>query len=190
MGFELVKKDQFERDFVDSYKNYNLGVAIDSTYDLNVGNKDLRIQYLADNVYHSLRKPRRATIGSAGYDFFYPMELKIPEATTVKIPTGIAWNPNTKEHQLVLSIYPRSSLGIKYSLREPNLVSIIDSDYYGCDQNGGHIFVYLRNEGHNGICTIRANTAYCQGVITRFYIVEDDDTTSTRTGGIGSTTRI
>lgn len=191
MKFELVKKDQFERDFADAYTHYNLGLAIDETYNSsNIGNRDLRIQYLADSIYHSLKKPRRGTIGSAGYDFFYPRELRIPEQTTVKIPTGIAWNPETKEHQFVLSLYPRSSLGIKYSLREPNLVSIIDSDYYGCDQNGGHIFVYLRNEGHNGVCVIKPNTAYCQGVITIFYIVDDDDAQNTRTGGIGSTTKI
>lgn len=187
MRFEKVSLDQFKIDFIDAYKHYNLGLVLDPYFYERIEEKGLRLVTIAENIHHDITKPKRSTIGSAGYDFFYPIELHIPENITVKIPTGIAWNPQGQT-DTVLSIYPRSSLGIKYSLREPNVVSIIDSDYYGCEQNGGHIFVCLRNEGSSGMCVIKAGVAYCQGIISKYLITDDDDTTATRIGGIGSTT--
>lgn len=187
MKFELVKKEQFENDFAVAFTSGNLDKVINATFSNQ--NLNTRLKTMANIVYESLTLPKRATIGSAGYDFFYPLELKIPEGLTVKIPTGIAWNAKG-EGNYVLCIYPRSSLGIKYSLREPNIISVIDSDYYGCRQNGGHIHVFLRNEGNNGICIIKPYSAYCQGIIHNFFITEDDNTTNVRTGGIGSTSSL
>ena len=71
--------------------------------------------------------PRRATSGSAGYDFALPCDLTLRPGETAKIPTGIrariaeGW---------VLMIYPRSGLGFKYRLQLNNTVGVIDSDYY------------------------------------------------------------
>ena len=176
MKFELVDKEQFIKDFIDSYKYYNLDITLNK--DVNCNNKDFRLQVYATNIYQELKLPKRATIGSAGYDFFFPVQLEIPEGLTVRIPTGVKWNPKGAEFDnLALFIFPRSSLGITYALREPNLVTIIDSDYYDCKQNTGHIFIYLRNDGNNGTCLLRPGTAYSQGVIMPYYITEDDDTT-------------
>ena len=33
--------------------------------------------------------PRRATAGSAGYDFFCPLDVELNPGETIKIPTGI-----------------------------------------------------------------------------------------------------
>ncbi|MBD8960496.1 MAG: deoxyuridine 5'-triphosphate nucleotidohydrolase, partial [Clostridiales bacterium] len=90
-----------------------------------------------DAVYETLTLPRRATAGSAGYDFCTPRALTLAPGETVKIPTGIrVW----MEDGWVLKIYPRSGLGFKYRLQLNNTVGIIDSDYYHAS-NEGHIFI-------------------------------------------------
>ena len=43
----------------------------------------------AEKVYEAIRLPKRATAGSAGYDFFAPAEFTLKPGETVKIPTGI-----------------------------------------------------------------------------------------------------
>lgn len=132
--------------------------------------------------YQTIRLPQRATAGSAGYDFFAPFEFTVNAGETVKIPTGI----RAKIDQgWVLSIYPRSSLGFKYRLTLDNTVGIIDSDYYGA-QNQGHIFIKMTNCG-NVPLTVAAGGAFAQGIFTQYGITYDDDATALRTGGFGST---
>ena len=93
-------------------------------------------------IYEQLRLPRRATAGSAGYDFFAPADLVLRPGETVKVPTGVrVW----MEPEWVLKCYPRSGLGFKYRLQLNNTVGIIDSDYYYSD-NEGHIFAKLTND--------------------------------------------
>lgn len=177
MGFHKVEFKVFEADFIDCCKNHGLRNAT---------------QYKDQDpakVYENLQLPRRATKGSAGYDLLYPIDLIIMEGDSLTLPTGLSWTSGGEENGFYLSIYPRSSLGIKFSLREPNLVSIIDEDYYGCESNGGHIILHLKNEGNGGSCYISANTAYSQAIVSRYYISEDDNVTNTRKGGIGSTTK-
>ena len=40
-------------------------------------------------VYDSLKLPKRATKGSAGYDFYAPAAITLKPGETAKIPTGI-----------------------------------------------------------------------------------------------------
>lgn len=40
-------------------------------------------------MYENLKLPRRATKGSAGYDFFAPFAFTLAPGETIKIPTGI-----------------------------------------------------------------------------------------------------
>ena len=42
-----------------------------------------------NEVYENLKIPTRATGGSAGYDFFAPIDIVLEPGETVKIPTGI-----------------------------------------------------------------------------------------------------
>ena len=91
----------------------------------------------ARQIYESIMLPRRATKGSAGYDFFSPIDFELKPGETLKIPTGIR---ASMEEGWVLCIFPRSGLGFKYRLQMNNTVGIIDSDYYFSD-NEGHIFV-------------------------------------------------
>ena len=43
----------------------------------------------AKKVYQNIRLPRRATKGSAGYDFFAPESFTLVPHETILIPTGI-----------------------------------------------------------------------------------------------------
>ena len=81
-------------------------------------------------IYEEIKLPKRATSGSAGYDFFAPVSLTIAPGETVKIPTGIRVE---MEENWVLKCYPRSGLGFKYRLQLNNTVGIIDSDYFYSD---------------------------------------------------------
>ena len=184
MRFEKVGQFHFTEEFLRCIKYGNLDKALD------VDSENISYIYeLGLYIYDNIKLPERSTKGSAGYDFTFPMSLKFEKNVLVYIPTGISWCSGGEENGYYLSLYPRSSLGIKYSFREPNLVSIIDEDYYGCKSNGGHIRLHLKNEGNNGICVIDAGSAYSQAIISRYFITEDDDVTNNRTGGIGSTTK-
>ena len=126
--------------------------------------------------------PRRATAGSAGYDFVSPLEVTIPPQGTALIPTGIraemapGW---------VLLLFPRSSLGFRYALRLSNTAGVIDSDY-AFAKNEGHILVKLRNPLSEPV-TIGRGERFCQGIFLPFGTAEEEDSFAVRTGGIGST---
>ena len=138
-----------------------------------------------NEVYENLKIPTRATGGSAGYDFFAPIDIVLEPGETVKIPTGIrVW----MEPDWVLSCYPRSGLGFKYRLQLNNTVGIIDSDYYDSD-NEGHIFAKLTNDTKEGkTVRVEAGSGFMQGIFLEYGITLDDDAMEIRNGGFGSTT--
>lgn len=140
----------------------------------------------AEIMYEELKMPRRATKGSAGYDFFAPFDFALAPGETIKIPTGIrSW----MLEDWVLQLYPRSGLGFKFRLQLNNTVGIIDSDYYYSD-NEGHIFAKITNDSNEGkILAIKKGEGFMQGIFMQYGIVEDDDATDTRNGGFGSTTK-
>lgn len=137
-------------------------------------------------IYDGIRLPHRATSGSAGYDFFAPCDFTLEPGKTIKILTGIrAWI----EDGWVLKLYPRSGLGFKYRLQLNNTVGIIDSDYYGSD-NEGHIQIKLTNDSReNKTVEVKAETGFSQGIFLEYGITVDDDTDAERNGGFGSTTK-
>ncbi len=130
--------------------------------------------------------PRRATAGSAGYDFYLPCAIKLAPGESVKIPTGIRVRI---DEGWVLKIYPRSGLGFKFRLQLNNTVGIIDSDYYGAD-NEGHIQIKLTNDSREDkTLELPAGAAFAQGVFVEYGITEDDDADAHRSGGFGSTSK-
>ena len=140
----------------------------------------------AREVYENLKLPARATGGSAGYDFFAPVDLTLAPGETVKIPTGVRVRMDS---EWLLSCYPRSGLGFKYRLQLDNTVGIIDSDYYYSD-NEGHIFSKLTNDTKEGkTVRIEAGSGFMQGIFLEYGITLDDDATEIRNGGFGSTTK-
>ena len=139
-----------------------------------------------EEAYHDLKKPRRATKGSAGYDFFAPFDITLLPGETIKVPTGIRVS---MEPNYVLKLYPRSGLGFKYRLQLNNTVGIIDSDYYYSD-NEGHIFAKLTNDSNEGKSLyIEKGTGFMQGIFVEYGITFDDDVEEERNGGFGSTTK-
>ena len=130
--------------------------------------------------------PKRATVGSAGYDFYIPAALTLAPGETAKIPTGIR---AAMENGWVLQLFPRSGLGFKYRVQLNNTVGIIDSDYYYSD-NEGHILIKITNANTEGkTLTLAAGEAFAQGIFLPFGITKDDDVTEIRNGGFGSTTK-
>lgn len=127
--------------------------------------------------------PKRATKGSAGYDFFATERLVLPPRTSLEVPTGIKCEI---EEGYVLKLYPRSSLGFKYGICFDNSVGIIDSDYYNNPKNEGHIKVKLHNPSSTTV-VIEKGQAYAQGILERFFYAEEEEVTSERVGGLGST---
>lgn len=137
-------------------------------------------------IYENVKIPVRATEGSAGYDFFAPVEITLAPGEMVKLPTGIRVR---MEPDWVLSCYPRSGLGFKYRLQLNNTVGIIDSDYYNSD-NEGHIFAKLTNDTKEGkTVQISAGSGFMQGIFMEYGITVDDAVTESRNGGFGSTTK-
>lgn len=135
-------------------------------------------------MYNNIKLPKRATIGSAGYDIFSPISFTLPPNETIKIPTGIRCKIKIG---WFLSLYPRSGLGFKYRLQLNNTIGIIDQDYYYSD-NEGHIFIKLTNDSNeNKTVIINSGDAFCQGVFLNYGITTDDIVNTFRNGGFGST---
>lgn len=138
------------------------------------------------DIYNKIKLPVRATAGSAGYDFFSPVDITLNPGETVKIPTGIRVE---MEQDWVLKCYPRSGLGFKYRLQLNNTVGIIDSDYFYSD-NEGHIFSKITNDSNESkFVSIQAGTGFMQGIFVEYGITVDDDAQGIRNGGFGSTTQ-
>ena len=136
--------------------------------------------------YNDIIIPKRATTGSAGYDFFAPFTFTLNPNETIKIPTGIRVILDSDKF---LAIYPRSGLGFKFRLQLDNTVGIIDSDYCNSD-NEGHIFIKITNDGREGKpITINKGDGIAQGIITQFFKTDDDNSEGIRNGGFGSTTK-
>lgn len=137
-----------------------------------------------NTIYESIQLPKRATKGSAGYDFYSPISFTLKPQETIKLPTGICAQ---MQEGWVLQLFPRSSLGFKYRLQFNNTVGIIDEDYF-YSNNEGHIFVKLTNDSHEDkILKIESGEALVQGIFLPFGICEDDEVSEIRNGGFGST---
>ncbi len=135
-------------------------------------------------IYQEIRLPKRATKGSAGYDFFTPFPIALNPGKTVKVPTGIRAE---MQENWVLKCYPRSGLGFKYRLQLNNTVGIIDSDYF-YSENEGHIFAKITNDSNEKkVLELDAGKGFMQGIFVEYGITMDDDVSEERNGGFGST---
>lgn len=129
-----------------------------------------------------IKLPTRATEHSAGYDFYSPVDATIQPNESIMIFTDI------KAHMYydnALLIIPRSSMG-KQPVMIANTVGLIDSDYYGNESNDGNIGFKLLNLG-NTPYEIKIGDRIGQGIFIKYGTVKDDNTTTSRTGGFGST---
>lgn len=162
--FEKVSLKQFIADFTDIHSGYTYAEI--------------------ESIYHSISLPKRSTIGSAGYDFKYPIGFTLAPGETIKIATGIRAKI---DNGWWLGCLPRSGHGFKYRLQLNNTMGVVDSDYYGSD-NEGHLFARMTNDSNEGkVLTVKPNEAFMQGIFLPYGITYDDTATGIRNGGFGST---
>lgn len=162
--FYKVSFEQFKRDWQDTFQE----------------REEERIK----RIYEKIKLPKRATRGSAGYDFFAPIDIILPPGKEIKMPTGIRVK---MRESWALMCYPRSGLGFAYRLQLNNTVGVIDSDYFYSD-NEGHIFSKLTNDTRKGeTIEIAAGEGFFQGIFAEYGVTIDDETAGIRNGGFGST---
>ena len=127
--------------------------------------------------------PTRNDKGSAGYDFYTPVQLVIEPGQMVKFKTHIKAQMEQDE---VLMLYVRSSIGIKKNLMLANTTGVIDSTYYNNQDNEGNIIGALYNYGTE-TQVIEAGERVMQGMFIKYLTTVNDIPLNTvRTGGIGS----
>jgi len=164
--FEKVSFEQFLKDYIDTFGE----------------TPKEKVQEL----YDSIKLPKRGTKFSAGYDFFAYQDINLKPGETVKYPSGIRCKI---DDNYVLLIMPRSSLGFKYRLQLDNTVGVIDADYYNA-KNEGHMFIKMTNDSRsNKEMSVKAGEGYSQGIFMAYGITIDDDADAERVGGFGSTTK-
>lgn len=148
------------------------------------------------------KAPKRATIGSCGYDIYSPIETTFYPGESVTFDTGICLtdedypamrcymydslvNAPTKcvitPIEWCILVLPRSSFGSKYGLSFDNTVSVIDSDY----RDSIKLFISVTKELH-----IEKGERFAQMIVFPHCLFANEETPlERRTGGIGSTGR-
>ena len=167
--FEKISLDQFKKDCKNLYPHLSEESILEA--------------------YNNIKLPKRATIGSAGYDFYlpFPVDSMKGYGTTDKdyitAPTGIRWV--TDNNSLVLIMAPRSGLGFKNGMYLSNTIGVIDSTYAD-SSNEGHILVKFGSRIQDII--LEAGKAFVQGIIMPYFTVDnEEEITTVRNGGFGST---
>lgn len=135
-----------------------------------------------ERLYNDIVLPTRASLGSAGYDFYVITKFVIKPGETKVIPTGIKVYMDFDEY---LGIYIRSSLALKHGIVLTNNVGIIDSDYYNNRDNEGHIMISITNTSDKPY-DFEKGDKIAQGIFQKYYIIDEDVVVGKRKGGIGS----
>ena len=129
-----------------------------------------------------IKLPTRATEHSAGYDFYSPVNITIPPHEMVMIWSDVK---ASMYYDNALILIPRSSMG-KHPVMIANSVGLIDADYYSNNENDGNIGFRLLNLGDTPY-EIKVGDRIGQGIFIKYGTVKDDNTTTERIGGFGST---
>ena len=131
--------------------------------------------------------PERKTKYSAGYDIEAAEDTVIPSfkkgINPTLVKTGIkAYMPNDE----VILLYNRSSNPKKKGLILANSVGVIDKDYYGNQDNDGHIMFAFYNIKEEDII-IKKGESIGQAIFQKYLIADNDCAEGERKGGFGST---
>lgn len=131
--------------------------------------------------------PVRKTKYSAAYDLEAAEETVIPSFKSgmkpTLIPTGLKAYMEGDE---VLKLFPRSSGPKKQGILFPHSVGIIDKDYYGNEDNDGHLLIQCINIKDEDV-VIKKGEAIAQAMFQKYLVIDNDNAKGTRTGGFGST---
>ena len=137
----------------------------------------------------NINLPVRKTKFSAGYDVEAAEDVIVPSfkkgmAPTL-IKTGIkAYMPDDE----VLMLYNRSSNPKKKGLILANSVGVVDKDYYGNQDNDGHIMFAFYNIKDEDI-EIKKGECIEQAIFQKYLLADDDAAEGERISGFGSTSR-
>lgn len=127
--------------------------------------------------------PRRATKGSAAYDFYSTESAVLHPGEKHMFYTNVK---ASMKPDIVLVLAVRSSMGVKSDIVPANIFPIIDGDYFSNESNDGNIIICLKNMGDKPYI-VNPGDRIGQGMFLKFETTEDDDATAIRTGGVGST---
>lgn len=126
--------------------------------------------------------PKRNTKNSMAYDIYSPQSFKINPKETYMLKTGIKAQMREDEG-LILNV--RSSMGKKHIMLA-NTNGWIDSDFYNNEDNEGEIGLLFYNYGEE-TWEVRKGDRVAQCMFINFLTVDNDNTTTKRVGGWGST---
>ncbi len=129
---------------------------------------------IEDNIelYDNIKIPQRETNATAGYDIYLLNDITLKSGEIMKIPTGLKCFFEKDE---VLILVVRSSMGFRYNIRLCNQVGVIDSDYYNNQDNEGHIWIKVQNEGDKEI-TLKKDDSIVQGMFFKYLTTKSDKT--------------
>lgn len=131
--------------------------------------------------------PVRKTKFSAGYDIEAAEDVTVPSFKKGMKPTLIKTGIKAyMQDDEALMLYNRSSNPKKKGLILANSVGVIDKDYYGNQDNDGHIMFAFYNIKDEDI-TIKKGEAIGQGIFQKYLITDNDRADGERIGGFGST---
>lgn len=137
----------------------------------------------------NINLPKRKTKYSAGYDVEAAEDCVVPSFKKGMKPTLIKTGIKAyMQDDEVLILANRSSNPGKKGLILSNSIGVIDKDYYGNEDNDGHIMFAFYNIKDEDI-TIKKGDAIGQAIFQKFLITDDDVAIGERKGGFGSTSK-
>ena len=131
--------------------------------------------------------PVRKTVKSAGYDIEAAEDTIIPAFKPGQKPTLVKTGLKAYcEPDEYIMLCNRSSNPGKRGLVMANSVGIIDSDYYGNEDNDGHFMFAFYNFFDHDV-EIKKGDAVGQAIFMKYLKADEDTAEGTRKGGFGST---
>ena len=133
--------------------------------------------------------PERKTKYSAGYDVEAAEDCIIPSFKKGNKPTLIKTGIKAyMQDDEVLILANRSSNPGKKGLILANSIGVIDKDYYGNEDNDGHIMFAFYNIKDEDV-EIKKGDCIGQAIFQKYLITDNDNAQGERNGGFGSTSK-
>lgn len=137
----------------------------------------------------NIKLPERKTKYSAGYDVEATEDIIIPSFKKGMKPTLIKTGIKAyMQDDEVLILANRSSNPGKKGLILANSIGVIDKDYYGNEDNDGHIMFAFFNIKEEDI-EIKKGDCIGQAIFQKYLIIDNDVAEGQREGGFGSTSK-
>lgn len=137
----------------------------------------------------NINLPVRKTKYSAGYDVESAEDIIIPSFKKGMKPTLIKTGIKAyMQDDEVLILANRSSNPGKKGLILANSIGVIDKDYYGNEDNDGHIMFAFFNIKEEDI-EIKKGDCIGQAIFQKYLVIDNDVAEGQREGGFGSTSK-